>query len=204
MQVKDSVRMVLGSVAIYVVVAACGSNSGTIVYSKDGGNLHDALSHPVGEASADENQGGSRLKTQRYVGSDGSSQFIGFYDSQLSVACSYVAATDGNVRCVPSGGAVGVVSTGYSDSGCTQPIAQIGSSCGTPKYAIEAVGTGACPGGSEVQAYNVGAAYSGTVYDAAAGKCIALTSTETAGFTFYNLGASVPATTFVEATVQSP
>jgi hypothetical protein len=212
MQAKDSVRMVLGSVAIYVVVAACSSHGGTIVYNNgdgghggpDGKSLTDALINPMSEASADENQSGSRLKTQRMVGTDGSSQFVGFYDSQLAVACSFVVAADGKTRCVPSGSAVAVVTSGYADSGCTQPRAAIGSTCTTPKYAIEGVGTAGCPNTPEVQTYSVGSLFSGTVYDSVAGKCDMLNGSETAGYAFYSLGAMVPASSFVEGSVQSP
>jgi hypothetical protein len=212
MQVKDSVRMVLGSVAIYVVVAACSSNGGTVVYNNgDGGHggtdaktFGDTLINPMSEASADENQSGTRLKTQRYVGTDGSSQFIGFYDSQLAVACAFAVAADGKTRCVPSGSAVAVVTTGYADSGCTQPIAAMGSTCAAPKYAVEGVGTAGCPNTPEVQTYSAGALFSGTVYDSVAGKCTMLSGSDTAGYAFYSLGAMVPASTFVEASVQSP
>jgi len=213
MQAKDSVKMVMGSIAIYVVVAACGSKDSTIVYDGGGASdgkaphrdaLTDSLINPVSEASADENQSGTRLKTQRYVGSDGSSQFIGFFDSQLSVAYTFVVAVDGKTRCVPAGSAVAVVSTGYADSACTQPVAALGSACAVPKYAIEGVGSAGCPNTPEVQVYNAGSAYSGTVYDLVGGKCDALTSAETTGYTFYNLGSTVAASTFVEATIQSP
>ena len=220
MRVKDTVRMVVGSVAIYVVVAACSSNSGTIVYPGDSGKgsdakndakaradakthpLRDALTDPVAEAMADENKSGTRLHTQHYTGSDGSSQFVGFYDTMLKVACTFVIATDTTTRCMPTGNAVASL-LAYSDSGCTTHIAQTLTSCGTPTYAAEAVGNAGCPSVPEVQAFAIGAPYTGTVYGGTTANCTAIPATQLTQLTFYTLGNTMAATAFVSATVKT-
>ena len=54
--------------------------------------IADAVTDPVSKAAADPNMSGTKLKTQRYIGADGSSSFLGMYDSQRNVACSFQKA----------------------------------------------------------------------------------------------------------------
>ena len=100
MRMQETAKMIGGSIAVYVIMAACSASSGTIVppQGDDGGQVGgnsssggaasdgsgggaladgargilDAWTDPVTTASADTTQSGSRLKLQYYVGSDGS------------------------------------------------------------------------------------------------------------------------------------
>ena len=120
MQAKEVGKMLAGSVAIYMIMAACsaaggpqaflsgdadasGSSGGT---KGDGsGGVLDALTDPISEASADPSQSGTRLKLKYYAGADGSKLSAGLHDSQLNVDCYYsYPMSDGTLRCVPNEG----------------------------------------------------------------------------------------------------
>jgi len=211
-------------VVVYLVVAACsaggggfgavdggsGSETGVDATGKTShdGSPHDsslkkvvdAVMHPVPEASAstDTNQSGSRLKTTRYVGTDGSSTFSGMYDSQLKVACSFTSGfLDGSTRCVPSAAAAGAY---FADSMCTQPLAALPMCATAPAYAL--VSTPAtCSASSLTQVYAVTGPWTGLIYAGNATTCTMAPATTTAGTAFYSLGAAeLPASTFVAAT----
>ena len=71
----------------------------------DGSTTTDGSSPDGGDGgNAKGDQGltaGSRLKVRYYVGSDGSEQANGFFDSSRNENCSYRVASDGAVRCLP-------------------------------------------------------------------------------------------------------
>jgi hypothetical protein len=146
MRTSDVIRTVGGSLAVYFVVAAC-SGSGR-----------------VPSASADDSASGTRLKVQRYVGSDGSSIVAGLYDTMLGVSCGYGLASDGSIRCLPIGGEFTPAISGpffYSDSACSAPIvfpggSADGSNCSVATYTLVSL---TC--GNEV---HQATAYSGSLY----------------------------------------
>ena len=209
MNARETLKLVVGSIAVYAIMAACsarrggqdfatgdgGSGSGGSGGSGSGssGGLGDALTDPVGAANADPNQSGSRLKAKYHAGSDGTKSFIGWHDSQRNEDCGFTIAGDGTPRCLPSGAFSGGF---FSDSGCTQPAAEWSTACSAaPAYATN---TTACNGGTHV--YALGSVV-GTLYSGSPSACNALPS-GVAGYTFYTLGSEVSPSSFVSATVQ--
>lgn len=168
--------MLGGSIAIYVIMAACSAGSGPgLTLSNDGGTTSssssggdgsggvlDALTDPVGSAKADPTQSGTRLKVKYYAGSDGSQQVSLMHDSQRNEDCSFQLAADGNIRCLPSGAEAYVY---FADSGCSQHLAiVVNSSCTTPPTYGLTYDTATCSG-TPVHLFGVTGAYSGsTVY----------------------------------------
>src|SRR5664280_530267 len=196
MNTREVVRLVVGSVAVYVIVAACSANerivppavkngttatggmtnanggtntnggisakSGSSAIST-GGSLLTAITNPVSDAAAQAATSGSRLKANYYVGTDGSKEFIGWHDSQLGVDCSFVLASDGTTRCMPLGtpSAVAIINVAFSDSACSQPVAQVNKGCSAPKYGYSG-GTSVCDRSYVI--YQLGSAYTATIY----------------------------------------
>lgn len=68
---------------------------------------------PPGEGSA---QSGARLKALRHAATDGAGTFVGWYDSEKGVNCTFIRATDGVIRCLPNYVTVTVV---YTNPTCT-------------------------------------------------------------------------------------
>jgi hypothetical protein len=144
----------------------------------------------------------SRLQLVHYTNSEGMSyRSYNLYDSQKGADCYPTKLPDGTIRCVPYGG---YVRTLYRESTCTQTIDLVEvdsgpASCGAPtvpKFARKYVtpAPGSCNYGTQV--FDVGAPYSGTVYEDF-GTC-QVYSPATAKL--YSLGAPVPVTDFVTAT----
>ena len=135
MSTKEALKVLVGSITVYGVMAACSS----------------ASHPPVTAALADVNMGGSRLKANYYAGSDGSQQFLStFHDTQRNEDCSFGLASDGTTRCLPSpsaptGPMQSMYSVYYSDAACTTPIVAVSTCSGNtaPKY----VSVGGLPGG---------------------------------------------------------
>lgn len=197
-----TLRLVLGSCLVYAIVAACSATSGPRgAFSTDGGladalgGAADALTDPVPSAAADPYQSGSRLKAQYWAGEDGTKSFASWYDTQRQETCDFQTAADGTTRCLPSGiGAGGA----YADSGCTQPIGITSAGCAAPKY-IRAYSNASCGTGG-LHIYSVGSTFTGTPYVGMPGSCTA--GGLSPSFTYYTLGAEVPPTSFVAATLQ--
>jgi len=230
MRMQETAKTIGGSIAVYVIMAACSASSGTIVppQGDDGGQVGgnsssggaasdgsgggaladgargilDALTDPVTTASADTTQSGSRLKLQYYVGSDGSKVSTGgIYDSQLNVTCYYTAASDGTTRCLPSGGAT-LGTEFFSDSGCTQAIAYTTTSCGTaPRYATQAQAA-AC--GYQDHVYPVSGAFTGTVYEGSPSSCTPISDAPGASQLSQDLAASFAAYSFYSVGSELP
>jgi hypothetical protein len=222
MKVMDSFRFLGGATATYVVMAACGSGSGGgMLLRTDGGRVRvdgasgthidgsgrdeasidgngrgiiDALTDPVSPAMADNaNISGSRLKVQRYVGSDGSSVLAGLYDSQLASPCSVVLAADGTTRCLP----ITVPVEYFGDSGCTQPVASGSCSSPAPTYAFTSASS--CMQRMYV-VYPVTGVHAGAVYSGGPGACTMLPALPGGG-TAYDLGSEMSSSSFVEMTL---
>jgi hypothetical protein len=161
--------------------------------------IADALTDPVSTAAADPNMSGTRLKTQRYVGADGSSAFLGMYDSQLGVPCSFSIAADGTSRCLP-GYSAAAIATFFADSGCAQRIGYASPGCASPKYAYWS-DTSSCLPIPTTHIYSIAGPYSGTLYSGSPGACTAEPSLAASYIMLYSLGSELAASTFVQATV---
>ena len=178
---------------------ADGSGSGS---GSDGSSVFDALTNPVPGASADPYQSGSRLKANYYAGADGSKQFMTMHDTQLNVDCAFQGAADGVLRCIPTG--QGIFVGYYADSGCTQPIVAQYKGCSPPLYAVVPEGSG-CALQRMEHVLSVTGAYSGggMVYLGSTMCSATPASALTVSYDLYTTGAEVPASTFVQATVQA-
>jgi hypothetical protein len=64
-------------------------------------------------------EAGSRLTPRLISGGDGADVFVGFFDNELQVACSFMETDAGELRCLPENAEVGVAL--YSDDACTVP-----------------------------------------------------------------------------------
>lgn len=207
-----TIRLVLGSVIVYVVVAACGAGAGSNLPDRSdasgssassSGTMADAISSaldavtdPVSEAAADTNQSGSRIKVKFYAGDDGSKAFLGLYDSQRQEDCTFSLASDGTTRCLPGGLTTGSY---FADSACTTKLAlSFTTSCTTPKYAT--VTSVSCPSGG-AQIFQLGAPFTGTAYGSTGTSCVVTTIPGT--FLLYSIGSEVPPGSFVSATSQT-
>ena len=207
---RESLRFLIGSGIVYVIVAAC-----TAISSKEGGNegaggttssdgsaidvVLDGITNPVSNAAAEVYQSGSRLRAKYYLGDDGSKQFWNWYDNKLNIDCSFVMAADGKTRCLPYQGASSY--TYFSDSNCSTPLAIADcSSPGAYVITLQTVGSG-CTQSNQYHVFPIGGAFSGsTVYVKGGSSCTA-TTTISGGWSYFTLGAEVPASSFVAATI---
>jgi len=229
MRANEVTKMLGGSIAIYVVMAACSGGSGPqSAATGDGGgsssgSMGDALTDPVSQAQADPNQSGTRLKVNFYAGADGSKQSIGsMHDTMRSEDCYFQTAGDGSTRCMPSPDAN---FSYYADPGCTQGLVLVSSCAGTvmPAYVAGTIGipsTYPPPPGQSAHLFQLGSPttpstpYQLSLNPAPPGacsqyvyKCLAVSpatwTAVTAGSTVYAIGAEIPPTTFVQATKQT-
>lgn len=93
------------------------SSSSTSIATSTSASSTGSTSSSTGSGPATYTSG-SRLKVRSLEATDGASQQIGFYDTQLEANCFFYAAEDGLQRCLPS--SVGSLSTIYfSDAACT-------------------------------------------------------------------------------------
>lgn len=123
------------------------------------------------------------------------------YDSVLGVECTPSLASDGSLRCLPEGLAVG---TGYAQAGCTSglfdyTLDEPTFGCGAPAppvYNSLALAGTTCSIDSEVHMGTT--VYPQTIYFGSPAICIGMTGP--AGTTF-SVGAAVPPTTFAAATL---
>ena len=181
MRIVNVIRVLGGSVTVYFVVAACSGSSS------------------VSSASANDDANGTRLKVQRYVGSDGSSFTAGLYDSQLGVPCSCGTASDGSTRCLPIGGAFeSILGNYFADSACKMPVVFPGGSAGTEcsvaKYTLVTLSCG-----SDVYQPTV---HTGPLFtQQGTSGCVPAPSSGTMGKTPYVMGNPLPPSTFVAGTL---
>ena len=206
MRTKEALRTVAGSIVVYVIVAACsGAGDVSRPGAPDASSVGDALTGPVPDAKADEGaSSGSRLKANRYVGSDGSSQFVGtFHDTQLNVDCTFQKASDGMTRCVPTSTGVTAYGLFFTDAGCTVPVASAAPCAPAPTQVAVGMSTGMCTSTSTT--YSIGPVYSGPLlYEGGPSACIKVAPL--AGYTYYSVGAVIPPpdpTQWVAATMQT-
>ena len=229
MRVKEAAKLLGGSSVVYTIVAACaasvpvnaspsdggnedestaggssgGSGSGSRTDGSGGPSIIDAFTDPVPSASADVNQSGTRLKAKYYAGADGSKAFQGWHDSQLNLDCGFTTAADGVARCLPSGAGTGGL---WVDATCTQPLAQMAKGCAATYAIVVAPPTCGVPG--PVHVHTLGAIFNGTsAYYTGTGTCTAYPAAAltTLGMTndLYSVGAEMPASSFLQATLQT-
>ena len=219
---RSSMHFLGGSVAVYVLMAACSgggkggdgaasagmstlggaaTNNGGALATSGGaatGGAMNGMMNPVPEANA-ETKSGTRLKARHYVGADGSKQFVGWRDTMRNEDCTFSKADDGMIRCIPSAS----YSSDFADAGCSQPLGSGYTNTGT-----------ACPGQTVVtptyfaalscsgyKYYKTGAAVTtpAMVYIGAPGACIG--RAPQAGYTYYAL-TPIAASEFAAATEQ--
>jgi hypothetical protein len=128
--VRNTVRVRGAGFACYVIVAACASAQDQT--SKGDGGLVDFVRDAMGPKKVEASEIGTRLKAKRYVGADGSKQFVTWFDSARNEDCYFSSASDGKTRCLPTGPYVGVY---FSNATCTTRLAYQGVGCAAPKYA---------------------------------------------------------------------
>jgi hypothetical protein len=175
-----SLRFVVAGLTL-VLMTTCGGTEG-----------------PPGEPGAPAAASGSRLKILQYSGDDGSSftQVGQFHDSMLNVDCSSQIAADGVQRCLPS--SIAQAGSYFSDSGCSQPVAfSTPAGCSAPAYAVNYLVQ--CSGVA-FHVFPVTGVYGGSLYEGSPTSCSS--TTKVSGWTYYDLGAEVPAANFVKFTVQ--
>ena len=180
-------------------------------------DLLDGLVHPVadvraeagpapGDAAAPAGEtSGSRIKRRFMVGTDGSrTAWGGLWDSGLGVSCGWQQVEDGTVLCVPS--FVAYSSSYFADAACQQALATTSSAaCGgqeSPRFAF----VSGAPGSCEWTYHVLGESFRPTsLYRGVNGVCSPVTgeqlSSLIASNEFYEVGALVPWTDFVEATL---
>ena len=208
MRTTDVVKMTGGAMVVYTVMAACGSSGGGhFADALDGGAdahhldaLVDSIVNPVGDAKADVNTSGSRLKARYYAGDDGSKQYAGWRDTQRNEDCGFAVASDGLLHCMPSGAYVNGL---FVDAGCSQALASAPKGCAAPAYSIAYDGSTACASGRQ-RVYLGGAKFTAaTVYAMSGGTCTGSSSAPFgASIDLYFVGAEVPPSNFVSAVVQ--
>ena len=161
--------------------------------------IFDALTDPVASASADV-ANGSRLKARFHRGEDGSKEYLPgqWFDSQRNENCTFAIAGDGATRCLPAG----VEFRYYADAACATPMVILESACAMPAYATKVVGAACGLDPSGVHVYALGAALNPMMMYAKSGtQCIGLGQSTATGYQYITVGAEIPATTFVTATV---
>ncbi len=131
---------------------------------------------------------GSRLKLQYYEATDGAKQFVGWRDSMRMDDCSFGPHADGSTRCLPASTLIGV----FFAAGCTTALAYVPKSSPAPKYGAkyEAPGT---------RVYSIAGVHAGAVYTGTPAACSATTAFD-ATYNFFDAGAEVLASDFVQAT----
>jgi len=142
---------------------------------------------------------GSRIKARTISSADGAKAFAGFYDSQLSVACSFVRAADDALRCLPT--TVGYMGSYFADSGCATPLAYSAGCTPTHAYLMETATTcidvGYNSSNTRYHVYAIGALFTGQAWAGKPGTC----TMTTPGYPLYSVGSEVPASNFAAGSV---
>jgi hypothetical protein len=202
MRIREAAKMLAGSIVVYLAMAACVTDT-------------------VSEAQAQPS--GSRLKANWLVGSDGSRQFQNWHDTQLNMDCLFLTAADGTTRCLPSDQTI-TVTNYYADSACSQQLAGAtvnacsGPATGFAFYFDASTCTAMTPyryrlyqvqgpftfqtitlsdGSTTTNLYQKSTTASGT-------SCVTVpASSYLSEENFYFYGAEIPASLFVQATIQT-
>lgn len=162
--------------------AAGGSTAGT------GGGTEGAISTELYTA-------GVRLKVRSLVGTDGSRQQAGLWDSARNEACGFMLASDGKMRCLVSADVAMRVEgwNWYVDAGCSV-LAFVLTTCGAPKYGIDYLST-SCPTRHAV--HTLDPTPLSTIFSLSGTTCGQ--ATKPAGWGFFKSTGIIAPTTFVAA-----
>lgn len=171
--------------AIALFAGLFGSGCGRYGFVDD---KPDAVTVPIVPPPAGY-QSGTRLRaTIHEIGS--AKRFVEWFDTQLGEECALYEAEDGVTRCLPS--RVGFVAQ-YSDSTCATPLLLenvVVDSTDCPSANVLA----RVQVGERARVVQVGASYTGTVYQNTNGTCVMVGSS---GIPFFSVGATVPPEMFV-------
>lgn len=137
------VRTILAG-ALAALAVACGSSGG--------GSDPDADAGPDEADAGDDStaldcarRSGSRIRQVERIHSDDSDELLRLYDTELSNPCTFGAADDGTVRCLPEadGAPFAAGQIYYSDVDCTIRIARLNDALGPepPDYMRQAYTT---------------------------------------------------------------
>jgi hypothetical protein len=116
--------------AVPSTTSAGAGGAGGSSQTSSGGN--SSTSSGPGGGDSDSQQGfvsGSRLRAVYREGSDGSREYVGFYDNLKNSHCHFRNTIDGNAYCLPDGVVTQSVSNGqyYADAACTQHVGMPGT-----------------------------------------------------------------------------
>ena len=154
---------------------------------------------PPGASPSSPYKSGSRIKAEVLRSADGAQQFNGWVDTQLNEKCSFTAATDGKVRCLPGGG---FSSSGYyANATCTTPLVVVPDGCAVSKYTLlsqQLPNTCIFSPKNLYAVHLTAGAYSGPTYRKSGTLCQA--SAVESGDVAYSLNPEIPASQFQEAT----
>lgn len=158
--------------------------------------------NPSNPATPGTDVSGTRLKRRIYTGSDGSQQFVGFFDGDRSENCGFTTAADGKTRCLPS--AASVNGSFFADAGCTQPLVLQTKGCAAPTTALwfTTAGGTACAGTNLTRVMQLGALFSASTLYTGAACTAAASAGYISTYDLYPATSEIPATSFVEATEQ--
>ncbi|WP_342381076.1 hypothetical protein NVS55_15495 [Myxococcus stipitatus] len=128
-------------------------------------------------------------------GEDGSAQLHHIQDTVRDTACLFQKASDDKVRCLPTGTstAVGNAKVAAVNNTCTEPAFY--STCGTPRFAVTFAQDQCGPG---AKVYAAGAKVT-QVYGTTGGGACQLNPQTPPNTSYYQAGAEIAASSFVEA-----
>ncbi len=208
MRVTEIAKLFGGSLVIYFVVAACSAAyteqaAPTPAPTAGPAPATPSPLDPVPLAMADGTKSGTRLKLQLWEGSDGSRQFVQFFDSQLQTPCAVSASSqtiDGKIRCLPQ-----VAGRLYfSDAMCKTPGVYVVDKTLTPQPKVVAVQPGYSGSLTYQDHYTLkglinapAIAYLGGMKDGCQPVPLPADSN------YYEVGPPLPPTTFVEMTLKT-
>jgi hypothetical protein len=211
MRITEVGKLFAGSCIVYFVVAACSAYSGDERSSSGGpppGSGSDAadttILDPIANALADGHRSGSRLKLRFYEGSDGSRQFIDFYDTELKTPCKVPVRTgDGKERCVPNQSGTPY----HAALGCAGSPTLYAVPKSSPQPTVLVIGA---INSKPLSAYQAGALvtppakiyWGGDDGAGGTGGC-AEANSNPATFNYYAIGAPIADATFVEMTIKT-
>lgn len=190
------------------VASSTMASSGAGGMGGDGGQGGQAGMGGSGGAPPSGGESGARLKRRMFVADDGASMQVlqlPWFDSQRQEYCTFTRAPDGVIRCMPQGAA----SFRFLDAACTERIVDVTAiqnmiDCGNEhKYAVVANGQvgGVCNVAYDMHELGAPIPTPAMAYSVnAAGTCVA---SGVGGGKWYRVGAVVPPSEFVAATVQA-
>lgn len=138
-------------------------------------------------------ESGTRIKERYLTGADGSRVHYGWYDTEKEVECIW-RPVSGGIRCIPLGLSF---ANYYGDAACTQRLALAQTCSQAPAYAVQIT---AC--NDDANVFPVGAQITPALFYLMSGNsCVNIAAPQ--GFDAYVLGAQIPDTDFVSATLNT-